>query len=40
MPLDETLTAEELKIINKLKNKSRMEQDQILKELERRLKNE
>jgi hypothetical protein len=37
MRLDECLTAEEMGIIEELKGKSRMEQDEILAELERRL---
>lgn len=37
MRLDEVLTAEEMEIIERLKNKTRMEQDEILGELERRL---
>ena len=37
MRLDEVLTAEEMKIIQELKNKTRMEQDEILGELERRM---
>lgn len=39
MRLDEYLTAEEMKIIERLKNKSRMEIDEILGELERRMNN-
>ena len=37
MRLDEILTAEEMKIIQEFKNKTRMEQDEILGELERRM---
>lgn len=37
MRLDEILTEEEMKIIEQLKNKSKMEIDEILGELERRL---
>jgi hypothetical protein len=37
MRLDECLTAEEMEIIERLKNKSRMEIDEILGELERRM---
>ena len=36
MRLDECLTAEEMEIIERLKNKSRMEQDEILGNLEKR----
>jgi hypothetical protein len=37
MRLDEILTEEEMKIIEQLKNKSKMEIDEILGELERRM---
>lgn len=37
MRLDEYLTAEEIELIEQLKNKSKMEIDEILGELERRM---
>lgn len=40
MLLDEILTKEEMGIIEQLKRKSRMEQDEILAELERKMRNE
>ena len=36
MRLDEYLTAEEMEIVEQLKNKNRMEQDEILGNLEKR----
>lgn len=39
MRLDECLTAEEIELIEQLKNKSKMEIDEILGELERRMNN-
>ena len=36
--MDESLTFEEIRLINLLKDKSRMEQDEILGEYERKMK--
>jgi hypothetical protein len=36
---DENLTPSEIRLINQLKNKNRMEQDQIIYEYERKQKN-